>query len=160
MHDINGNEKANPQTRRYRQAIGGKKNTMKKSFLNNLFNQSILNYGLSAYIIYLNSKIHTYHVADFKSGYIVSDARYTQKIPLKYYTANDLKHYATKYKDILMHGFSMLGVWINQDVVYLDISIHFTMMHSAIDYLNANKQKAFYDIKRKQSFDAYLNIVE
>lgn len=133
---------------------------MKKTILNNLFNQSILNLGLSAYIIYLNDKPLNYHTAQFEKGYIVSDARYTQKIPLKNYTPNDLKHYAIKYKDILKHGFSMLGVWINDGIVYLDISIHFSMMHSAIDYLNANKQKAFYDVKRKQSFDAYLNIVE
>lgn len=131
-----------------------------KKFFNDLFNTSVLNYGLSAYIIYNNKSIVNYSIPNYKRGYIVSNDKYTQKIPLGFYEPKDLENYAKKYKKLLDGGYYMLGVWINDGVVYLDLSIYFNLVYNAIDYLNANNQKAFYDIKENASYDRFLNKVE
>lgn len=131
-----------------------------KNFFNDLYNKSILNRGLSVYIMYSKKTIISYSIPNYKSGYIVSNDKYTQKIPFGFYEPKDLENYAKKYRALLDGGYYMLGVWINDGVVYLDISMYFNYVYNAIDYLNANNQKAFYDIKQNASFDAYLNKVE
>ena len=138
---------------------------MKKTILNNLFNQSILEYGLSAYIYFIgngkNYKPNHYETPKFNSGYMVSLDGYEHTIPLKKFTPKDIKNYIEKYGDELNDGgWNMLGIWINKGKVYLDISRHYTFIYNALDALKVHHQKAFYDIGKGKSYDALLNVVE
>lgn len=79
----------------------------------------------------------------------------------KTYTINELKKLEEdikKYQNIIATKKNYyIGLWIDQDIIYLDISRHYKDRQNAIEAGIENNQLAIWDIKKGESIDLRVN---
>ena len=92
------------------------------------------------------------NTAQLKSGYYASVEGMEQTISLKNIDFEILKNdiiqkliYINTYKNMF------LGFWVDQNILYVDISKHFIQKRDAINFGIKNDQKAIYNIKDNKS---------
>ena len=88
-----------------------------------------------------------------KSGYMVSLANYELKINVDF---KEFKKYFKKYKRLLKrlkktYKNVYIGLWIDSNILYYDISIYIDDLSIAIYEAFKNNQLAIYDLKENKS---------
>lgn len=84
-----------------------------------------------------------------KNGYYVSKIGYEKIIEVK-----ELEKYINEYKNKLLKN-EYIGLWIDNDKLYIDISKHYKDKKQAIKIGIKNKQIAIYDISKNKSIYLY-----
>lgn len=79
-------------------------------------------------------------------GFYASLKRLGEKIPLKKFCIQDIENFLLT--QFLENEF--LGIWIDKDMVYLDITKHFPSLENALKFGKRNKQKAIWDCTNKR----------
>lgn len=91
-----------------------------------------------------------------KNGFMVSIIGFE-----KTYTINDLEKLGEDiktYQNIIATKKNYyIGLWIDQDIIYLDISKHYKDKQNAIEAGIENNQMAIWDIKKGESIDLRIN---
>lgn len=88
-------------------------------------------------------------VVDFSSGYQVSKRYYETKCKI---TFKDFKKFFKVYKKIVkQYKNSYIGLWIDNDTLYFDISNYYAFINSALIFGFVNNQKAIFDWSTKES---------
>lgn len=80
-----------------------------------------------------------------KNGYFVSLPNHEQQIPLSEFKASDLKRYVNNNYDVLSNENNFVGSWVDNGMVYLDISEKITDKRTALVLGIDRNQKAIYD---------------
>lgn len=85
--------------------------------------------------------------ADLKSGFMASYEKSEKTLDLKDLSseiiAGALKEASKKR--------AFLGLWLNDNILYIDLSINIKDLSQALEFARANKQLAIYDIKNDKS---------
>lgn len=79
-----------------------------------------------------------------QNGFFVSLPQYEQKIPLSSFTVEVINGYISSKKELQANK-TFIGSWINNDVIYLDISERITDKRLAVETAYKNNQLALYD---------------
>ena len=80
-------------------------------------------------------------------GYIVSPYKdREQTIPVSEFGPNDVRNFVAENADLLSLPDHYLGAWIENELVYLDVTQGFSAKASAIKVGKANGQKAIFDL--------------
>ena len=88
-------------------------------------------------------------VVDFSSGYQVSKRHYETKCKISY---KDFKKFFKVYKKIVKgYKNSYIGLWVDNDILYFDISNYYAFINSALIFGFVNNQKAIFDWSTKES---------
>lgn len=83
-----------------------------------------------------------------KSGYCVAMQGYELQVTLQDFTIKTLQEYINTHKKVfLRYPEAKLGTWINENIVYIDISKIYTNKKTAIKIAKENKQLAIFDLK-------------
>ena len=89
-----------------------------------------------------------------KKGYYVSKIGYEKIIQVE-----ELENYILQYKELLAKN-EYIGLWIDNNKIYIDISKHYKDKKQALKIGIKNKQLAIYDIKNDKSIyllkDTYI----
>lgn len=93
----------------------------------------------------LNAK--TLKNADFKRGYMVSLAGYEKQLKIENLTVKTLKLYQKNAQKL----HASVGFWLDNNILYLDISKHFTSKDKAVRTALKNNQIALFDIYNNKS---------
>lgn len=80
----------------------------------------------------------------FGLHYVVSLEGAEQQIPLEMLTENDILSYRAEYADLLAAGL-ILGAWVDNGTVYLDLSQDFLDLGQAMKFARENHQLAIWD---------------
>lgn len=83
------------------------------------------------------------------SGYMVSVKKFEKTLKI-----DDFKTFKKLYKEYvktakILNAF--VGVWVDNNIIYLDISYHFYHYKKAFEYGTQQQQKAIYNIKENKS---------
>lgn len=93
-----------------------------------------------------------------KKGYMVSLANSEQTYNINT-DLNILENAITEYqKKIATKRNYYIGLWVDNDIIYLDISKHYTSKNQAIKVGIDNEQLAIYDIKNQSSIYLTKNV--
>lgn len=95
-----------------------------------------------------------------QNGYMVSvrDAEYT--LPVSEFSDSDVERYTAKYFNTVNQSANRyFGAWVNDGVVFLDVSVHLSNRDDAIRRGVAEKQLSIFDLNvgRDVSLAAYAN---
>ena len=94
---------------------------------------------------------------DKKSGFMVSILGLEKTIQKK--DINTLDNIIMEYKKIIENKKNMyIGFWIDNDLIYIDISKHVEKKQNAVNFGIKNKQLAIYDIKNNTCIDLLKNV--
>lgn len=94
---------------------------------------------------------------DKKTGFMVSILGLEKTI--KKSDINTLDNIIMEYKKIIENKKNMyIGFWIDNDLIYIDISKHVEKKQNAINLGIKNKQLAIYDIKNNTCIDLLKNV--
>ena len=113
--------------------------------LSNLFYELALNDGFSYNVITGESNPTT--------GYMVSLNGYEEQFDFNDFDNNILKSYFLNHLESLNKEAAFLGGWLDDNKVYLDVSINISDLETAIYTGIMNNQKAIYDCANKRSID-------
>ena len=97
-----------------------------------------------------------YNFNDFKSnrGYMVS--LYGQEIKVSKNDIQEIKKEIEKKRDFIKDKRGLyVGLWLEGDIIYIDVSIHIINYLKALEVGRYNRQLAIYDLKNNDSI--YLN---
>lgn len=98
---------------------------------------------------------------DKNSGFMVSIEGFERK--LEHFTYEDVKAVVNEYKSLLK-GCLYLGFWIDENVLYIDISKWFRDKSEALKFGKQNKQIAIYNIKTNESikviYDEFYYLID
>ena len=86
-------------------------------------------------------------IALLKAGYMVSVAGFETKTTLRRLSYRQVKYYL---KEAKKRG-AFLGLWLDGDTLYIDISENIALLGDAVIKARDNKQLAIYDIKNTTS---------
>jgi len=90
--------------------------------------------------------------ATLTSGYMVSMEEYETTIDLSVENANDLLIETIQNYQILAEKYeAFIGVWIDENIAYVDLSKNYKDRLTAIKIGKLNNQLAIYDLKNKSS---------
>ena len=109
------------------------------SISNPIFKQTIENQGCS-----MNMKSL---IPD--SGYMVSLKGMELKINVIDFSPEHVDHFIRKNLSCLFNKSCYIGTWINNDLVYLDISLNIKDKNQALEYAKANGQICIWDVEKK-----------
>lgn len=84
------------------------------------------------------------------NGYFVSLPNNEIQIPLKDFHENHLKRYIRDNNELLSTNYNFLGGWIDNGIVYLDISQQFDDKRFALTLAVNSGQLAIYDANAKE----------
>ena len=102
--------------------------------------QAILNGGIT-----LKGNEVAYH----EHGYMVSLKGYELQVPLEQLGLDVIHEYQQEYEELLEnHNF---GIWIDDDMAYLDISVHIEDLQEAMQVGKENNQISIYDIANNKA---------
>jgi len=87
--------------------------------------------------------------------YIVSTPNFETQIPLKLLTFPVFQSLIREYTE-LVEDDKYIGVWIDNDIAYFDVSVSIIQKDLAIELGKMWEQKAIYDYKNNQSI--YLTV--
>lgn len=94
---------------------------------------------------------------DKKSGFMVSILGLKKTIQKK--DINTLDNIIMEYKKIIENKKNMyIGFWIDNDLIYIDVSKHIEKKQNAVQFGIKNKQLAIYDIKNNTCIDLLKNV--
>jgi len=79
------------------------------------------------------------------TGYMVSLRDCEQQFYFDDFENKDIKNYFVRHVNVLSDESSFLGGWVNENQVYLDVSINIPNLENAIYYGMYNHQNAIYD---------------
>lgn len=85
--------------------------------------------------------------ATMNSGYMVSLKGYELKTSIKELTSEILK----RYKKLAKLNTAYIGLWLDNNVLYIDISINVKDKNQAVEIARKNNQLAIYDCKNSES---------
>lgn len=106
-----------------------------------IYNLTIKNGGLT-----LSKRLK---VVDFSSGYQVSKRYYETKCKI---TFKDFKKFLKVYRKILkQYKNSYIGLWVDNDTLYFDISNYYAFLNAALIFGFVNNQKAIFDWSTNES---------
>ena len=100
-----------------------------------------------------------YNLNDFKSdrGYIVSLKG--QEIKVNKSDIENIKKEIEKKREFIKDKKGLfIGLWLEDDILYIDVSIHIINYVKALEVARKNEQKAIFDLKNKDSI--YLTYVK
>lgn len=83
-------------------------------------------------------------------GYAVSLKGFEKIVDLKDFEYETIKVYILDNWYTLEQENTYIGTWINENKVYLDISVILSNIYEALKFGKANKQKAIYDLREKK----------
>ena len=100
-----------------------------------------------------------FNLNDFKSenGFMVS----LQGMEIKVNVSNieDIKEEVEKKREFIKDKKGLyIGLWLDDDIIYVDVSIHIVDYREALEVGRNNNQKAIYDLKNNDSI--YLNYIK
>lgn len=105
-----------------------------------------------------NTQFHGIQLRDHTrmGGYFVADSRYEYVIPVSDFNYGTFKSYVKDYLNAFTFPGQYLGVWYDNPtrkncLVYLDVSVHFTNIHSAMAFAREHNQIAIWDIANHES---------
>lgn len=90
---------------------------------------------------------YTGSVALLHNGYMVSVKGYERKLRL----SNLNNRLLGRYVKIAKQQNAFIGLWLDEGVLYIDISVCISDLHEAIITATANEQLAIYDLKNAVS---------
>ena len=93
-----------------------------------------------------------YNYNDFKSdrGYMVSIKG--QEVKVNKNDIENIKKEVEKKRDFIKDKKGLfIGLWLENDILYIDISIHIINYLKALEVARKNEQKAIYDLKKNDS---------
>lgn len=111
----------------------------------------ILNYAIQNKGLTYN--LRTGKTCQFKRGFYVSLKGYERKISIIDFTVSALHEYIGRNCFTLLRNNHFLGIWIDSQNIYLDISKRIKGYRAAIKLALQNKQKAIYWINAKTSIE-------
>ena len=85
--------------------------------------------------------------ANYKRGYMVSITGYEKQLKIENLTIKTLKLYRKEAKRLN----ACVGFWIDNNILYIDISKHFQSKEKACQFSIKNNQLALYDIYNNKS---------
>ena len=85
--------------------------------------------------------------AAFNSGYMVSLENYEFKTSIEHLSSELLEEYQTIAND----NQAYIGFWLDNDDLYVDISINIDNLNDAIKIAQENKQLAIYNCEKGES---------
>ena len=98
-----------------------------------------------------------YQKINKKDGYMVSLLGYETQLSIK--NIDKIDGIIEKYKKIIGNKKNMyIGAWLDNDIIYIDISKHIEKKYNAIQYGIKNRQLAIYDIKNDTCIDLLKNV--
>lgn len=97
----------------------------------------------------------TYKQATLKNGYMVSVQGFEKTYKMDALSVAELDRDIKKYIEFIQNKKHVyVGLWVDNGVIYLDISKHIKTRHQAVTFGINNKQLSIYDIKN----DSYINL--
>ena len=95
-----------------------------------------------------------YNNFNSKDGFIVSIKGHERKLNIN--DIENIKKEITKKRELVKNkkGY-YIGLWVENDILYIDISKHIIRYNRALEVARNNKQLAIYDLKNDKSI--YLN---
>ena len=124
-----------------------------KEFTNELYDEILKNGGLTL--------DKNFNKIDKKTGFMVSIEGFERK--LDRFTYEDVKAVVDEYKSLLK-GTLYLGFWIDEGILYIDISKWFRDKSEALKFGKQNKQIAIFDLKNSESirvvYDEFYYLID
>lgn len=68
------------------------------------------------------------------------------QIPVNEFNPNELRNFVNENSDLLSNEGHFIGAWVDNGIVYLDISVKIRVQKDAIKMARANKQLAIFDL--------------
>jgi hypothetical protein len=82
-------------------------------------------------------------------GYMVGLYSCEKKINILEFTVNDVEKYILNHADFLFNPIYFVGTWINNDVVYMDISTNIMHKDQALKCAKIELQICIWDVEKK-----------
>lgn len=85
-------------------------------------------------------------------GYAVcADPDRSQIVPVSQFNTLTLQNFVNENSDLLAEHDKMIGGWVHEENVYLDVTSHVTGRHKAVKLATLHHQLAYYDLNNNQT---------